>query len=539
MKKIAILALFSLLSLASCNEGSPSSLSSSVESSISTSTSTSASSSTPVTEDKTKATIRIDASEEGETYTPEEVTITETLHSLEEKKYYNTRVLPSTGEVNLLVIPVLIPGYTSFGYAHLEEGLEQSEKEEIVRSDIEKAFFGEGEDIGYESLASFYRKSSFGKLELTGFVTDWYDATSAGITAATQLTTSTIYSFVERAVNWAFNTYGLHPKDYDSDGDGFYDGVWLVYSAEDYTRNGPMTDDMNYWAYTSWGNQDKTPDPDHNDYFYNLFGWASYDFLYESYEDALDSHTFIHETGHFLGLNDYYSDRLMYNPVGKVNMMDANITDLDSYSKMLLGWTKPYLVTGSDEIDLETMEEENNVIVVPSDSYAGGNAFDPFSEYLLLELYTPTSLNEKDSQQALSEDRPIAPAEIGVRIYHVDNRKFVTSRTGQDTREYLPGEELGTGEKFLTPITNSITPDQYYYYNNLDISYYPYDEIRLIEASGKNTFSYGGYQTAESYFQAGDSFSIEDYDEFFLKSTFDNGESFTKRIDILELTEVQ
>ena len=74
--------------------------------------------------------------------------------------------------------------------------------------------------------------------------------------------------------------------------------------------------------------------------------------MYLEYEDKLDTHTYIHETGHFLGLNDYYSDTPTYSPIGKHDMMDANVGDHNSYSKMLLGWTKPYLVTGNGTIDL-------------------------------------------------------------------------------------------------------------------------------------------------------------------------------------------
>lgn len=524
MKKLSLLALLPLFLLVSCNSDStilPSD--------------TGGQQLPPGEENGTQANITIEAKNEGETYSPDEVMVTETLHSLEEKKFYNTRVLPSTGDVNILVIPVLIPGYTSFSYAGLPETMSDEDKQEHVKDDIEKAFFGEASDTGFESLTSFYEKSSFGKLHLGGIVTDWYDAQAEyGLTSPSQLTTSNIYGLVEDAVQWAFRTQGITPSDYDSDEDGFYDGVWLVYSAEDYTKNGPMTDDMNYWAYTSWGNQDKNPNPGLNQYYYNLFGWASYDFMYESYENKIDSHTFIHETGHFLGLNDYYSDRMMYNPVGKVDMMDANIIDLNSYSKMLLGWTKPYIVTGSGSVNIKSMENENCLIVIPSDEYDSGANFDPFSEYILVELYEPSGLNYQDSVTQISSDRPLAPSEPGVRIYHIDNRKLVASTAGYSSHEY-EGGELTDDERFITPITNNITPDQYYYYNGVDISYYPYDEIRLIEANKENTFSYGGFQTQETYFHDGDTFSLADYQAFFLKDTFNNDEAFSKEVTVASI----
>lgn len=74
----------------------------------------------------------------------------------------NENVCPSTGDVNLLVIPVHTPG-------------SQFNTDEI-RNDIEKAFFAkEDEDIGYFSLSEYYYKSSFGKLNFQGVVTDWFD----------------------------------------------------------------------------------------------------------------------------------------------------------------------------------------------------------------------------------------------------------------------------------------------------------------------------------------------------------------------------
>ena len=473
----------------------------------------------------------------GSVINPEDVTVSETLHSLEGKRYYNTQVLPSTGDVNVLVIPILIPGYTDFENRTFPKGTTDEEKQDIVKEDIKTAFFGTSDETGWQSVSSFYKESSFGKLNLSGTVTDWFDASTL-YSSANEITISETYKVVEAAVNWALSTQNLNVRDFDSDNDGFIDGVWCVYSAEDYANNGPMTDDQNYWAYTTWGNQDKQGNPANNEYYYNLFGWASYDFMYEGYgQDKVDAHTFIHETGHFLGLNDYYSDRVTYNPIGKIDMMDANVIDHNNYSKMLLGWTKPYIVTGNATITLEAMSKANNLIVIPSDeTVINNNEFDPFSEYILIELYTNDGLSYQDSQIQISEDRPLASEDIGVRIYHVDNRKFLAEKQSDNTvitTEYN-GETIDENNRLITPITNSISVDQYYTNLNLDLKYYPCDEIRMIEKKNVNTFSYGGYQTSNSLFKAGDSFSMEKYGEnFFLnENTFNNGDHFSSVVTI-------
>ena len=205
----------------------------------------------------------------GSVINPEDVTVSETLHSLEGKRYYNTQVLPSTGDVNVLVIPILIPGYTDFENRTFPKGTTDEEKQDIVKEDIKTAFFGTSDETGWQSVSSFYKESSFGKLNLSGTVTDWFDASTL-YSSANEITISETYNVVEAAVNWALSTQDLNVRDFDSDNDGFIDGVWCVYSAEDYANNGPMTDDQNYWAYTTWGNQDKQGNPANNEYYYKL-----------------------------------------------------------------------------------------------------------------------------------------------------------------------------------------------------------------------------------------------------------------------------
>lgn len=500
---------------------------------------------TPVVQPQKSATIKVTSQEEENILiSPEDVKITDTLHSIEDKKFYNTQVLPSIGDVKLLVIPILIPYYDSFDYYGFEESVSTDDRKEIVRNDIQKTFFGKPEDTGWQSVSSFYKESSFGKLNLSGTVTEWFDASTVeGISTPDDITIQKTTDLVENAVQWAIRTQSINPADYDYDGDGFIDGVWCVYSAEDYAKNGPYTDDSNYWAYTSWGNQDKEADPDTNEYYYNLFGWASYDFMYEGYGNQnVDAHTFIHETGHFLGLNDYYSDRSMYNPLGKTDMMDANIIDHNSYSKMLLGWTKPYVVKGNATIDLLPMTKENNLIVVLSDSQEiQGQAFDPFSEYMLVEYYTNDGLNQKDSLDRLSQDRPLAPQDAGVRIYHIDNRKFLaTVENGVGTAKEYTGQTIDDTHRLITPITNAISYNQYYYNFNLAEEYFPYDEIRMIEASGKNTFSTGGFQTSKSFFKEGDVFSFDRYSSFFLhENTLNNHDTFSASINVTSLVDTE
>lgn len=112
------------------------------------------------------------ASKEGNVINPDEVSIANTKHSIESSMINNLQVLPSIGDVNILVVPVLLPGYTSIDLDN--DGTDDLDK---VHEDIEKAFFSENL-TKFESVKSFYKKSSFNKLNISGEVTEWFDVES-------------------------------------------------------------------------------------------------------------------------------------------------------------------------------------------------------------------------------------------------------------------------------------------------------------------------------------------------------------------------
>ena len=72
----------------------------------------------------------------GSVINPNDVVITETYQSFEEKHFYNYQVLPSTGEVNILVIPILLPAYENIDINN--DGVYDNEQ---VIKDLETAFF--------------------------------------------------------------------------------------------------------------------------------------------------------------------------------------------------------------------------------------------------------------------------------------------------------------------------------------------------------------------------------------------------------------
>ena len=480
--------------------------------------------------DSGTATIKIfkdEAATSKERYiSPKNVKVSKTYNDLSGWLSNNENVCPSVGDVNLLVIPVHLPG-SSFNTPEVKE-------------DIEKVFFGKDDsDNGYMSLSEYYYESSFGKLNFQGFVTDWFDVTKytniKSLDDITMGTSGTIVTEILReATEWAFDTYdSLNRKDYDQNNDGSIDGIWLVYDHYNYFNQFLIEPDSSegdlneaFWNYTSWDWYGDSPNLDVPTT--SGFSWASFDQIYSAYAEynehdvpdftnldsiPLDSHTFIHETGHLLGLDDLYTSDGR-SPTGRSTMMDQNIGDLDPYSKLVLGWVTPYVVYGSSEILLtQNMYDDHSVIVIPSNYEEISTEienlsdeekenyiyeFNPFSEYLIVDLYSPLGLNYKDTYG--NEDgyyvhgREACVASTGVRIYHCDSRIFKCTVVNYDGGQKLywnednlerNGEELTKDQAIMTCISNDRTESSSF---GLPQSYDYFERLRLLEATGTNTF---------------------------------------------------
>lgn len=508
---------------------------------------------------------------------PERVNLKFSYNDLSGTLSNNENVCPSIGDVNLLVIPVHTIGSTY--------------NTDAVRSDIEKIFFGtDDEEIGYVSVKEYYYESSFGKLNFQGVVTDWFDiAEHTSIKSNGELTQgldgTIITEVLRKAVDWAVETQGINLQDFDKNEDGSIDAVWLVYDHLNYfnqyyiseaTGVIPSDDDLNtvFWNYTGW---DWDTLPDLENPTTSAFSWASFDSLYSGYADyinnvpqfddlesiKLDSHVYVHETGHLLGLEDFYSSD-SYRPAGSATMMDQNIGDLDSYSKMLLGWVTPYVVYGTSEILIPSYNyNDHSVIVIPSNYEEISNQvevsinagtidqftyeFNPFSEYILIDLYTPTGLNENDAYGPFLNSRDGMPTKTGVRIYHIDSRIFkcqVVNYDGGQALNYVDdyvwdGNRLADDEAILLPISNSKTESSSF---QLPESFDYFDQIRLLEASGINSFDNGTYFSSSSLWDTtSDPFDILTFGYQFFngKYTYNDGNDLPFKISVSTLKECE
>ena len=87
----------------------------------------------------------------------------------------------------------------------------------------------------------------------------------------------------------------------------------------------------------------------------------------------------------------------------------------DIATKFALGWLHPYVVNGACDLTLRPSQTSGDCLLFPAKgSTWNGSAF---TEYLLLELYTPTGLNELDATTAYSY-HPQGYTLPGVRLLH-------------------------------------------------------------------------------------------------------------------------
>jgi M6 family metalloprotease-like protein/uncharacterized repeat protein (TIGR02543 family) len=335
-------------------------------------------------------------------------------------------VLPSTDEVNLLVVPI---EFTNDRFSAKE--LKQ----------IEEAFFAPS--ANYETLQSYYLKSSYGQLKLDGEVLPPYLAKN-------------IYSYYDRFISYQNeNATGVdllieevmayymdNPLDldltrYDSEGDGVIDGIHFIYSA-------PIDDSIEsiYWAfqyyYTPTTGQRMVDYQTWDEYAIDSYIFSSVDFLNENGRNAW---TIIHETGHLLGLEDYYDyteDDSNKGGLGGADVMDDTMGAHNPFSKLLLDWIDPIVVEQSLTLTIDAFEESGDAIIL-TDQFSS-----LFDDYFILSYYTPTGMNKYNRYLT----------EAGLLIYDV-NAELPSDYNDLDEYSYYFAYNNSTTQKKLIQIVEA------------------------------------------------------------------------------------
>lgn len=296
------------------------------------------------------------------------------------------------------------------------------------------------------SVKSFYEKSSFNKgafdvvvlpcwIEYNGTARAFQNQASQGGGVSMSAYVKTWYKAeYAKAGHGALGADWQYTwSDFDSDKDGFIDLVWQVY-AYPYTENSTEF----WWAYVTYtGQQKNAVDPN-----IQTLAWASTNFM--SKFNGYDTHTFIHETGHTFGVNDYYDYNNSWKPMGGVDYMDRNLGDHCAYTKFMYGWVEPMIMTEEAlangkvaEITLRPQTTTGDCLVLASPDY-NGTAYD---EYFMVELVGPYGLCERDYKSGYESVKGFTKP--GIRITHVDARMYQRDHDTYVTDPNLLGRDGG------------------------------------------------------------------------------------------------
>jgi M6 family metalloprotease-like protein len=301
----------------------------------------------------------------------------------------NFWTIPATGHPKVLVVPIGFPD------------LPFNNPNQVVNQ-LDQAFNAETTDP-FQSVNEYYLTSSYGLLNLEGVVVAPYQ---------TQYTSSYYENLSEQGLD--ANTVIIDElmtalddtidfSDFDLNDGGTLDGLYMIY-------NHPAEGWNSFWwayLYEYVGNQR------FDDVEVTSYVWMPYELT--MFNNQIDASTIIHETGHKLGLEDYYD----YAPedgsgnewgLGGADMMDSTVGDHNPFSKLLLGWIQPKVVTESMDLTLNPFSTSGDAYIITDDW--NGSLFD---EYLLAMYYTPTGLYQ-------GFDDYFFDGQSGMILYHVDAR---------------------------------------------------------------------------------------------------------------------
>ena len=284
-------------------------------------------------------------------------------------------LMPSTGDVKALVFLVDFPDCKQ------TDGTTAEDREEWLFN---------LEDTS--SFSGFYYASSYKKLKIDGDVFGYY----------TTMHNREHYNYGvygrQELINELFAYYNdeIDYSDYDADKDGIIDALYIEYAGDD-TGWGSF-----WWSYQGTWYDDEIELTESDGMNINKYIWI------QSKSYGLDK-AYKHETGHLLGLLDYYDslNGSVDASLGTFDMMVSNDSDHNALSKILLGWIDPIEVSDETELELRSSQlYPEAAIVYPNNDKTS-------DEYFVLEYITGDGANFEKS--SLLEDG-------GIRVWRVNTK---------------------------------------------------------------------------------------------------------------------
>lgn len=413
------------------------------------------------------------------------------------------------GEKNVLVIPIVWAD---------QQYMANDETMQLLQKSLGRIFDKDGNVIDYSdpndeefSLSEYFDISSYGKMSVRTYITDYYYYTDRNF-AEWQ------YNYVEisdvtEMIRWVKKTQDIDLSQFDQDENGYIDSVILINLGGG---------DLNFYVQASYGGAVHTIDGFVDEYSGTTsnpkaHSWVSINIRF--LEDG--PQTLIHEFGHNFGIKDYYDVTYSgINAVGRYDMQSQNVGDWNAYSKLAVGWMDPTVITNmakgeSVEITIGSSALTNDVIVIPA---AGNDYAGPFSEYIMIDLLTDDGVNAFDAEKwGLGGVN-------GVRISHVN----ASMELHEYELTYPDYYDASAGNVGILHYSNNYATDGMGRYN-----------LEVIQAGKVNTFTTPFSDRLElskdDLFFAGDTFTVEEYDEFFYMGLMDNAQEFGYTVEIVSI----
>lgn len=298
------------------------------------------------------------------------------------------RGMPTRGQVKVLAILIAFQDYAPITSADF----------------IAQKLFGTEDmydpNYPYESMRAYYSRASYSQLDIQGNVLGWY--TTAYNRSSVAETTQGRQTLIKEVLNY-YDGQGHDFSQYDNDNDGYID-YFLVFWT------GPHGEWASFW----WGYQTTFSDTS-----YLLDGkrlrryswqWELYNYPYGQFTPLVA----IHETGHALGLPDYYDYDDSVGPrggVGGFDMMDANSFDHNAFSKFVLDWLTPAVFSAGNQVySLRATGNYPEALIF----FPGAVSGDIFNEYYLVQNRYAT----KNDSRLVS----VNGGNVGLAVWHVDAR---------------------------------------------------------------------------------------------------------------------
>lgn len=263
--------------------------------------------------------------------------------------------MPSTGDVKALVFLVDFPDMKQTDGTTAE-----SRKEELFDLDDVNSFSG------------FYYASSYGQLRLDGDVYGYYTTENVreyynnGAIGRQELINE-LLEFYDDVIDYS---------NYDADKDGIIDALYIDYVGAD-TGWGSF-----WWTYVGYWSETFVPIVEADGMAINSYAWMN------AQQYGLEK-TYKHETGHLLGLMDYYDsiNGVGDASIGTFDMMWQNEGDHNAYSKMLLGWLELIEVSDATELELRSSQ------LYPEAAIIYPNKDTTSDEFFVIEFITGDGAN--------------------------------------------------------------------------------------------------------------------------------------------------